>query len=290
MHPAETAATALASFGLQAPAKAGPSVLRYTRRRAAARRGPRNPPAASASSTSKRLPAGALGLFATCTGTGRTYAAKCTSFSLNTSAAGSATWTPVTVPAGTMSTGQAASADLIVTGTTGYLLTPTGAVLTGPVSGGQWRLAGPAPCAPGAPQANGMPSQALLATSQQELMIVCANGSTGQSTVPTLSTSTNGSAWQLVGSVPAAGSITSVASGTAGQVVLATSAGIYESADTGTAWRPAKISGGAPADGFSYVGMTNPHQGVAVPTDAARGEVYVTNDGGLHWQPRPIVG
>jgi photosystem II stability/assembly factor-like uncharacterized protein len=72
--------------------------------------------------------------------------------------------------------------------------------------------------------------------------------------------------------------------------VLATSSGIYESADSGTTWRPAKISGGAPAEGFSYVGMTNAKQGVAVPTDAARGEVYVTTDGGLHWQPRPIVG
>jgi hypothetical protein len=233
----------------------------------------------------------ALGLFATCVGTGPVYAADCTSFSLNTSTAGSSTWTPVTVPAGTMSTpGIAASADLVVTGTTGYVLTPTGAVVTGPVSGGTWRLAGHAPCAPGAAQTGGLPSQALLVTSPQELMIVCANTGTGQSGVPTLSTSTNGSIWHLVGPVQLAGSIASIASGTVGQVVIATSAGIYQSADNGTTWRSARITGGTPAGGFSYVGMTNADQGVAVPTDAALGEIYVSTDGGLRWQPRPIAG
>jgi hypothetical protein len=233
----------------------------------------------------------ALGLFATCAGTVPAYAADCTSFSLNTSDPVSGTWTAVTVPAGTMSTNRiASSADLVVTGTTGYLLTPTGVVLTGSVSGGTWRLAGPAPCAPGAPQASGMPSQALLATSPQELMVVCANTGAGQSNVPTLSTSADGSAWHLVGSVPGAGSITSVASGKGGQVVLATSAGIYESADTGTTWRSARISGGAPGGGFSFVGMTSGNLGVAVPANPALGEIYVTRDGGLHWQRRPITG
>jgi hypothetical protein len=233
----------------------------------------------------------ALGLFATCAGTGSAYAADCTSFSLNTSSAGSTTWTPVTVPPGTMSTpGIAASADLVVTGTTGYLLAPTGDLLTGSVSGGQWRLAGPAPCAPGAPQASGLPSQALLVTSPQALIVVCANGGAGQSKVPTLFTSSNGSTWQLAGSVPSAGSMASIASGTTGQVVLATSAGIYQSADTGKTWRSAKITGGPPPGGFTYVGMTNASDGVAVPADSALGLVYVSTDGGLHWQQRPIAG
>jgi hypothetical protein len=232
----------------------------------------------------------ALGLFATCTGTGPAYAAHCTSFSLNTSAAGSRTWTPVSVPAGTMSTGTAAAASLVVTGTTGYLLTPTGAVLTGPVSGGPWRLAGQAPCAPGPALASGLPSQALLATSPRQLMVVCTNGGLGPASVATLATSTNGSAWHLVGAVPRVGSITSLASGTNGQVVLGTSAGIYQSADSGKTWVRASVTGGVPASGFSFVGMTNARDGVAVPADAALGRVYVSTDGGLRWQQRPIAG
>jgi hypothetical protein len=232
----------------------------------------------------------ALGLFATCTGTGPAYAANCTSFTLKTSVAGSGTWTPVGVPAGTMSTGNAASASLVVTGTTGYVLAPTGDVLTGPVSGGTWRLAGHAPCAPGPAQASGLPSQALLATSPQQLMVVCGNGGLGSSSVPTLSTSTNGSAWHLVGAVPRVGSITSLASGTSGQVVLATSAGIYQSADSGKTWARARVTGGVPALGFSYAGMTNARDGVAVPADDGLGSVYVSTDGGLQWQRRPIAG
>lgn len=239
----------------------------------------------------------ALGLFANCAGTGPAYAADCTSFSLNTSAAGTTTWTPVTVPAGTLAkTGTASSADLVVTGPTGYLLTPTGAVLTGSVSGGTWRLAGQAPCTPGTAQTSGLPSQALLVTSPQELMLACTTGSTGgpSSSGPlvltTVYTTANGSSWQVAGSVKHPTAATSVASGTAGQLVLATTAGIYKSSNSGKTWRQANLGGAGPAGGFSYVGMTNARDGVAVPTDAALGEIYVTTDGGLHWQPRPIAG
>ncbi|HSR83931.1 MAG TPA: hypothetical protein VLM11_07085 [Streptosporangiaceae bacterium] len=232
----------------------------------------------------------ALGLFATCTGTGPDYAANCTGFSLRTSVAGSTTWTPVTLPAGTMSAGQAASASLVVTGTTGYVLTPTSDVLTGPVSGGTWRVAGRAPCAPGPAQASGLPSQALLATSPQQLMVVCAHGSGSLSGTPVLATSVNGSAWRLVGAVPLAGSITSLASGTNGQIVLATTAGIYQSANAGKAWRSAKVIGGAPAGGFSFVGMTNAAKGVALPAESALGVVYVSTDGGLTWQRHAVAG
>jgi len=238
----------------------------------------------------------ALGLFATCTGNRPAYAASCTSFSLNTSVAGSRMWTPVTVPAGTMSTGHAASADLVVTGTTGYLLTPTGAVVTGPVSGGTWRLAGQAPCAPGPAQASGMPSQALLTTSPQQLLAACAAGSTGgpSSTGPMsltrLYTSANGATWQLAGTVQHPTAATSLASGTAGQVVLATTAGIYQSGDGGKTWRQASFGGAGPAGGFTFVGMTNATDGVAVPADSLLGEIFVTSDGGLTWRPSLISG
>jgi len=232
----------------------------------------------------------ALGLFATCTGSGPDYAADCTSFSLYTSVAGSTTWAPVTVPAGSMSTGQAASASLVVTGTTGYVLTPKGEVLTGSVSGGTWQLAGTAPCAPGRAQPNGLPSQALLATSPRALLLVCASGGLGPSRSTTVYTSATGASWQPAGPVPHASSPTSLASGTAGQVVVATTGGIYQSADDGKTWHQASLAGGVPAGGFSYVGMTNASDGVAIPAYAALGLVYVSTDGGLHWQQRPIAG
>ncbi len=238
----------------------------------------------------------ALGLFATCTGTGPAYAANCTSFSLNTSVAGSRKWTPVSVPSGTMSTGQATSASLVVTGTTGYVLAPTGDVLTGPVSGGTWRVAGHAPCAPGPAQLSGLPSKAQLTTSPQQLLVACAAGSTGSpsSTGPMsltrLYTSPNGASWQLAGTVQHPSPATSLASGTAGQVVLATTAGIYQSGDSGKTWQQAKLGGAAPAGGFSYIGMTNASDGVAVPAVSSLGEIFVTSDGGLTWSPSPISG
>jgi photosystem II stability/assembly factor-like uncharacterized protein len=89
--------------------------------------------------------------------------------------------------------------------------------------------------------------------------------------------------------VPTAGEPTSLARAASGQVVLATAAGISFSTDGGTTWQTASVSGPAPAGGFSYVGMTNQSQGVAVPADADLGEVYVTADGGKTWNPAPIA-
>ncbi len=102
----------------------------------------------------------AVAIFARCTGSGADYASHCTSFSLRRSEAGSTTWTAVAVPATfrSMSTSQPSSASLVISsGTTGYLLSPSGAVLTGPVSGGAWTDAGQAPCQPGAAQPTGSP-------------------------------------------------------------------------------------------------------------------------------------
>ena len=47
---------------------------------------------------------------------------------------------------------------------------------------------------------------------------------------------------------------------------------------------------GAPAGGFSYVGMTTDSQGVAVPADASAGAVWFTFDGGKTWRPSAISG
>ncbi len=50
------------------------------------------------------------------------------------------------------------------------------------------------------------------------------------------------------------------------------------------------MTGGVPADGFSYVGMTSDTNGVALPANAALGEVFITRDGGRTWVPHRVSG
>jgi hypothetical protein len=59
------------------------------------------------------------------------------------------------------------------------------------------------------------------------------------------------------------------------------------SADGGAKWRQAQLG---PAGGFSYVGMTSPLQGVAVPADSSQHAVWFTFDGGQSWTPSPVRG
>jgi hypothetical protein len=233
----------------------------------------------------------AFAVFASCAASTAGYAADCTSFTLYAGAAGSTTWSPVTVPASYqhMSAGQPSSAALVISAGTGYLLTPSGTVLTGSVSGGAWTVAGAAPCMPGPAQPmSGVPQGAQLAAYQGQLLLTCASrpGSSG----PAFYTSPDGATWTLVSTVPSAGAPTSLASASASSVVLATTAGLYYSGDQGKTWTAAQITGQAPAGGFAYVGMTTAAQGVAVPADSSAGAVYVTKDGGQTWNKSPITG
>jgi hypothetical protein len=234
----------------------------------------------------------ALAIFATCAGTGAYYATDCTSFALYQGSAGSTTFTPVAVPAGYqhMSAAPPSTAELVIAAGTGYLLTPSGAVLSGSVTGGTWTLAGQAPCAPAVAASTDTPDGALLASDSQQLLLTCPSQPGVANGQVALYTSKAGGSWQLFGPVPVSGEPTSLAAAAGGQVVLATTTGIYYSADGGTIWQPASLGGPGPADGFSYVGMTNELQGVAVPADANLGEVYVTSDGGKAWNPSPIGG
>jgi photosystem II stability/assembly factor-like uncharacterized protein len=93
----------------------------------------------------------------------------------------------------------------------------------------------------------------------------------------------SGASWQRGGVVQAAGTAQSLAVTPSGSLVLATTTGIYRSAD-GRSWNPVLSR---PAGGFSFIGMTNDTQGVAVAASLRRG-VYVTMDGGRTWQARPI--
>ncbi len=225
---------------------------------------------------------------ASCTGDTTDFAGDCTSFSVYTIVAGSTSWTPVTVPAAYqhMKTQAPSSASLVISGgKTVYLLTPTGALLSGPVSGGAWHEAGPLPagCLPGPAQSDGQPADAQLAAGNT-LLLACDTMSASGTEQTVLYSSADGAVWTKVGVVPHLGLATSLASASSGQMVLATTAGLYYSAQ-GVTWRQATAA--APG-GFSYVGMTNQYQGVAVPEDASLGEIYVTSDGGEAWVPSPI--
>ena len=254
----------------------------------------------------------AFALLGSCQGTGASYAADCSRFSLYTTAKGSTSLQPVPLElpaaqrATAMSTaGRASSATLVLTGGPaagqGYLLAPSGDILTGSLTGSPWRYTGKAPCPPGAASGSGAPLGAQLAAGSTRLLINCTSSASGtggartgtgsgsQQTKTLFESSSSGARWRKVSQPPADGQATSLATASQGQVVLATTTGIDFSTD-GTTWQAATITDGAPAGGFQYVGMTSATQGVAVPADASLGEVFVTTDGGQTWTAAPISG
>lgn len=258
----------------------------------------------------------AFALMARCSGTGSDYAGDCTSFSLYSSAAGGTAWQPVPGPARGLSApgGGPASGSLVIAsataadpeGQTGYLLAPSGQLLSGPLTGGPWKVIGraPASCQPGAGRLSGQPASAQLASGSRnagtlsqvaagsQLLLSCggAAASGGRAQPATIYTSAGGASWQKAGTTPASGTATSLAASSGGLVVLATTAGIDYSSDDGRTWQPASVSAAAPAGGFSYVGMTTPSRGVAVPADSSLSEVFITGDGGRTWSASPIRG
>jgi photosystem II stability/assembly factor-like uncharacterized protein len=246
-------------------------------------------------------PARAFAVFGTCNGSGSAYAAGCTSFSLWTSVPGSRSWTQVSLPAPySQLTSASSAAPLLVIGggntPTAYLLTPSGELLSAPVAGGSWKALGAAKCKPASPAASGQAAQpvAQLAVGAK-LVLACDAPTTGGRFSAAIYTSGNGATWTSAGSVTVKGTPTSLASASApsaasGVVVLATTAGIEYSADGGKSWQKAKFTGGPPTGGFSYIGMTDPNLGVAVPVHSSLGEIFTTSDGGKTWQPSPIVG
>lgn len=240
-------------------------------------------------------------LAARCASDTASFAGDCASFSVYALTAGSTKLTPVPVPPAyqQMTTAKPASASLVIAGyTTVYVLTPSGALLTGPVAGGNWTVAGslPSGCAPGPAQADGQPSGAQLAagqnkSGQKELLLTCESSPSGGTTRTVLYSSPDGAKWTMVRPVTPNGQVTSLATSAAGQAVVATTDTILYLAPGGTTWQPASFGNHAPpVGGFSYVGMTNQSDGVAVPENAELGEIFVTSDGGVTWQASPIVG
>lgn len=237
----------------------------------------------------------AFALFAHCIGSGPTSISSCTTYSLYSAAAGSTTWQPVKleIPAGfrpiAMGTaGHLSAASIVLAGGSGYLLTPSGAILSGPLDGTAWTYLGTAACAPGVAWPDGQPMSAQLAVSNGRFLINCP-GVSGSTQSKQLLVSSDGGHWTKLSQPPASGLATSLASSSADSAVLATTTGIDYSPD-GKTWQAATITGGPPQGGFSYVGMTSAQQGVAVPADASGGRVFTTQDGGQTWNPSPISG
>ena len=245
-------------------------------------------------------PARAFAVFGTCSGTDSNYPASCTSFSLWTSVPGTRTWTQVSVPAAyqQMQSTSSAAPLLVISRSTGYLLTPSGEVLSGPAThaGGPWSAVGMAKCKPASLAAAGQAAQsATQLAAGPDLLLACGTPTASGRFAAAIYTSANGAAWQSASSVTVKGTPMSLASAGTGQmatatVVLATAGGIKYSADGGRSWQAARFTPAPAAGGFSYVGMTNATQGVAVPADPNLHEIYVTSDGGKTWQPSPITG
>jgi len=246
----------------------------------------------------------AFALYARCTGSSPAYAAHCTSVSLYSSLAGSDQWRPVPGPAGGLqplatAAGTPVSASLVLTGGPaggqGYLLAPSGELLTGPLTGAAWVANPSLPCAPGAPGPAGQPSVGLLAANAGRLVLVCTSATSTASDAQAklvFASPDGGAHWSTAGNGPPRGIAASVAiQAQDNLVVLATDAGLYRSGDGGRTWQQAQASpAGAAAGqkGFSYVGMTSLTDGVALPADPGLHEVYITTDGGVSWQAHAV--
>jgi photosystem II stability/assembly factor-like uncharacterized protein len=235
----------------------------------------------------------AFALFASCTGTGAAFATQCTSYTLYSSPASSSSdsWAPV----GAATSGLAGTAaSLVLTGTSGYLLAPSGMLYSGPVNGSApWQQVKQIPCPVGQPLADGQPTGALLAAANAtNLVLTCASSSAAgtQQAKRVFTSADGGIVWQNAGTAPALGLTTSATASPDGTYVLATGQGIDVRPTGSVTWQAATLDGPAPAGGFGYVGMTTDAQGIALPADPAVGTVWFTFDGGQSWAPSAVSG
>jgi hypothetical protein len=249
-------------------------------------------------------------LWARCAGAGPDFAADCTSFTLHTAPADAAPadnqWRQIGGAVNLTAGGRATSASLILVGgttsdpasATGYLLAPDRKVLSGSLDSTAWTTVGTAPCAPGAAQPGGQPSGALMAAGSGDLFLICAGATTSTPASPSAGgparmlymSADGGKTWLARSAAPALGKPASLAAAAGNVVVLATSDGIEVSPDGGQSWQVTVQAAAGPHGGFSYVGMTEPTQGVAVPANPALHQVWFTDNAGQTWQPSIVQG
>ena len=228
----------------------------------------------------------AYAVLGNCSGTGAAYSTGCTSFALFATPAGQDGWAPVT---GVSGGGSEVPGGLQLTGARGFLIA-SGSLYTGPTAGGAWHrvqvaAAGAPPCLSG--RAAGSSLLAPGASGGGRLYLACAAAGGGPLTL--YISADSGQTWASRGAIAVAGQATSLALAPGGgPLVLATSQGLYYSADYLT-WRPATISAAPPGLGFGFVGITTTSgEGVAVPANARLGEIFITADGGRTWHRTPI--
>lgn len=240
-------------------------------------------------------------VWASCTGDGPAYAVNCTRFTLYSASATGGTWAPVGASTTGLTNGAASeAAQLVLTGSRGYLLAPGGELYSGPVDGsGPWTRVSSlaASCPVGPARGNGQPTGALLgAVNASDLLLACASASSGTS--PSVSTQqkfvysskNGGMSWAQMTTAPAAGVAFGLAASPKQSVMLATDQGIDLLPAGETSWRTADVRGGAPAGGFRYIGMTTDEQGIALPADPSAGTVWFTFDGGQSWTASRLNG
>ena len=232
----------------------------------------------------------AFAVWARCASTGADFAADCTSFSLYSSPAGQDDWSPVPGVTGLQASGGApGSAQLVLTGTRGYLMTPGGQLFSGPVTRpARWRtvttLAGvpvPLPCAPGGRGDRRPPAAGHAGLHRARARpAVRGPGKREPAGQDLYYSADGGRSWSPAGPAPARGVAMSLSGTPSGPVLVATSSGIDFSTNAPGAsgaltWRTAR--GATAAGGYSYVGMTTSEQGVAVPAndEPGRGLVHL---------------
>ena len=240
-------------------------------------------------------------VWASCTGDGPAYAVNCTRFTLYSASATGGTWAPVGASTTGLTNGAASeAAQLVLTGSRGYLLAPGGELYSGPVDGsGPWTRVSSlvASCPVGPARGNGQPTGALLgAVNASDLILACVSASSGTS--PSVSTQqkyvysskNGGMSWAQMPTAPAAGVAFGLAASPTESVMLATDQGIDLLPAGEMSWRTADVRGGAPAGGFRYIGMTTDEQGIALPADPSAGTVWFTFDGGQSWTASRLNG
>ena len=240
-------------------------------------------------------------VWASCTGDGPAYAVNCTRFTLYSASATGGTWAPVGASTTGLTNGAASeAAQLVLTGSRGYLLAPGGELYSGPVDGsGPWTRVSSlvASCRVGPARGNGQPTGVLLgAVNTSDLLLACVSASSGTS--PSVSTQqkyvysskNGGRSWAQMTTAPAAGVAFGLAASPTESVMLATDQGIDLLPAGEMSWRTADVRGGAPAGGFRYIGMTTDEQGIALPADPSAGTVWFTFDGGQSWTASRLNG
>jgi photosystem II stability/assembly factor-like uncharacterized protein len=237
----------------------------------------------------------AYALFAQCTGSSPAgFASACTSYTLMTTVKDSDKWTPAGgATNGLTNQGAATSGAIALIGATGYLSAPDGTLYSGPI-GGTWQRAGTLPCQPGTAQSNGLPAVANVTPVSATTLATVCDGDTPESSPKVYTSADSGATWTLVTAdwtgVSDHGPPVSFAATSSGTLLLATGQGIYLLPTGAAHWQASSASGSAaPTGGFSYIGMTSPAQGVALPADTSQHEIWMTADGGKTWQAHPIT-